>query len=198
MEFNQPSPEIGNQYLEDSALRNYLKVLVPESVMKSINNDLEQLGHKVATEYLEMAHQAEDNKPYLVKYDAYGKRIDEVKTNEGWRFFKPEAAKEGLIAIPYENQYAQYSRIYQVIKLYLFAPSSGLFSCPMAMSDGAAYTLRELSKTPGVENTPEMKEAYEHLTSRDPKQFWKSGQWMTEKRGKFSILTISFINYILC
>jgi hypothetical protein len=26
--------------------------------------------------------------------------------------------------------------------------------------------------------------AFEHLTSRSPDQFWTSGQWMTERRGK--------------
>ena len=25
--------------------------------------------------------------------------------------------------------------------------------------------------------------AYSHLTSRDPSQFWTSGQWMTERQG---------------
>lgn len=127
-DFNQPGPELGNQYLEDSALQSYLKIFVPPSVLEKINPDLEQFGDKVANEYLKMAQNAEEVKPYLVKHDAFGKRIDEIKTSEGWRFFKPEAAKEGLISIPYEGTYAQYSRIYQVIKLYLFAPSSGLYS----------------------------------------------------------------------
>lgn len=28
-----------------------------------------------------------------------------------------------------------------------------------------------------------MRHAFSHLTSRDPAQFWTSGQWMTERRG---------------
>lgn len=28
-----------------------------------------------------------------------------------------------------------------------------------------------------------LKNAFDHLTSRDPKKFWTSGQWMTERRG---------------
>ena len=63
---------------------------------------------------------------------------------------------------------------YQVAKLYMFAPASGLFSCPLAMTDGAAATLQLL----GVEGN-----ALRRLTSRDPKSFWTSGQWMTEPRG---------------
>lgn len=30
---------------------------------------------------------------------------------------------------------------------------------------------------------PELEPVYGHLTSRDPAQFWTSGQWMTEKAG---------------
>ena len=33
------------------------------------------------------------------------------------------------------------SRIYQAAKLFMFSPSSGLYSCPLAMTDGAARTI---------------------------------------------------------
>ena len=33
------------------------------------------------------------------------------------------------------------SRLHQFIKLYLFAPSSAVFGCPLAMTDGAARLL---------------------------------------------------------
>jgi hypothetical protein len=52
------------------------------------------------------------------------------------------SATEGLIAIPYENKFSIYSRLYQILKLYLYAPSSGMFSCPLAMTDGAAVTIQ--------------------------------------------------------
>lgn len=45
------------------------------------------------------------------------------------------------------------------------------------MSDGAAYTLRNLDRT----NKPHLEEAYQHLISRSAP--WTSGQWMTEKKG---------------
>lgn len=35
------------------------------------------------------------------------------------------SATEGMIAIPFENKYSIHSRLYQIVKLYLFAPSSG-------------------------------------------------------------------------
>lgn len=39
-----------------------------------------------------------------------------------------------LIAIGYERKYNEYSRIYQFAKQYLYAPSSAMYSCPLAMT----------------------------------------------------------------
>ncbi len=58
----------------------------------------------------------------------------------------------------------------------MYSPSSGLYSCPLAMTDGAAKTAESLGIT-----YPH--EAFSRLTSRDPDRFWTSGQWMTEKGG---------------
>ncbi|XP_030225788.1 acyl-CoA dehydrogenase family member 11-like isoform X2 [Gadus morhua] len=62
-------------------------------------------------------------------------------------------------------------------KLFLYSPSSGLFTCPLAMTDGAAKVIQSLGVPPAVDS------AYRRLTSRDPERFWTSGQWMTERRG---------------
>ena len=57
-----------------------------------------------------------------------------------------------------------------------------MINCPLAMTDGAAFTLRELKKE-GKYWSPELEKAFTHLTSKDPSKHWTSGQWMTEKRG---------------
>ncbi len=36
-----------------------------------------------------------------------------------------------------------------------------------------------------------LKEAYDHLISRDPNYFWTSGQWMTERKGGSDVGEIS-------
>src|SRR6185437_12913304 len=65
----------------------------------------------------------------------------------------------------------------QFARLYLFAPSSATYSCPLAMSDGAARCLELLA------SDDRQRAAFGHLTSRDPAQFWTAGQWMTERTG---------------
>ena len=56
----------------------------------------------------------------------------------------------------------------------MYHASSGLFGCPLAMTDGAAFTLRKTKD-------PELKAAFQRLTARE--NMWTSGQWMTEKKG---------------
>ena len=61
--------------------------------------------------------------------------------------------------------------------MYIFAPYSSTYSCPLAMTDGAARLI-ELSNDEFLK-----KEVYPRLITRDPKLFWTSGQWMTERPG---------------
>lgn len=51
------------------------------------------------------------------------------------------------MALAYERNPADsgYSRLIQMTKNFLFYPSSGLYSCPLAMTDGAAKTLEVLN-----------------------------------------------------
>lgn len=112
-----------------------------------MENDLIRFGAKVASkEYLEMSANAEDNKTVHEQFDAWGKRVDKLHTSEGWRFFKREAAIEELTYLPYRQdlkspEYNPNARLHQIVKLMLFQPSGGMVSCPLAMTDGAAFTL---------------------------------------------------------
>src|SRR5262249_7083341 len=94
-----------------------------------------------------------------------------------WRALHREAARRGLAAIPYERERGAWGRLHQFALLVLFGPSSAIYTCPLAMTDGAARTLL-------THASPEMaSRVVPRLTSRDPDQLWTSGQWMTERSG---------------
>eukprot|EP00095_Tigriopus_kingsejongensis_P011261 maker-scaffold708_size108518-snap-gene-0.18 protein:Tk11261 transcript:maker-scaffold708_size108518-snap-gene-0.18-mRNA-1 annotation:"hypothetical protein BRAFLDRAFT_122038" len=173
--FVQAEPKHHNAYLDDAFLSRNLRRMCPSSVLSDIEPDLERFGERVSSEIWDLGRQCEEQPPYAKQTNAWGTRIDEIVTCEAWKRMKTISAEEGLIALPYERTHGEYSRIHQVAKLFLFGPSSGLFSCPLAMTDGAAKTIEA--------NAIPMPEAFRHLTSRDPREFWTSGQWMTEKRG---------------
>ena len=176
-EFIQDGPHLQNSYESDDLLKSFLKSRLPAEVLKEISPDLSRFGARCVTDILSLGEKAQAQPPRLVSYDSWGKRIDQIEVSEAWKELDRVAAEEGLVAIGYERKQGAFSRVYQFAKLYLFHPSSAFYSCPLAMTDGAARVL-ELHGEPNLKAG-----AFRHLTSRDPKQFWTSGQWMTEKAG---------------
>jgi alkylation response protein AidB-like acyl-CoA dehydrogenase len=177
MEFFQEAPTLTNTFTTHRWLKAYLTYKLPEALRPAIFDDLTQLGSKCAGEYLELARQAEREKPFVVPFDPWGRRIDHLHVSRAWQDLQDISAREGMIAIGYHREHGEHSRLYQFAKLYLFHPSSAFFTCPLAMADGAAKVLETYGQT------PRHREAFVHLTSRDPARFWTSGQWMTERTG---------------
>ncbi len=62
--------------------------------------------------------------PQLVQYDSWGRRVDELRTSEGWRGLKDVYVREGLVAISYERKYGEHSRPYAFAKLFITAADS--------------------------------------------------------------------------
>ncbi len=175
--FLQKAPKLTNEYTQDQFIQDYLEAYMPSEVLNEIRPDLERFGERVATELIEYANACENNPPKLISYNAYGERVDEIKVAPEWDKLGDVAAEEGLIAIGYERKYGEFSRLYQFTKLYLYTPSSAIYACPLAMTDGATRLI-EIYGDDFLKGTP-----YSGLTSRDPKQFLTSGQWMTERTG---------------
>jgi alkylation response protein AidB-like acyl-CoA dehydrogenase len=175
--FVQAAPQLGNQYRDDQFLRSYLQRKVPAATLSTIAPDLDQLGEIAGGELYALQLADRENEPTLVQWDAWGNRIDRIEVTPLWRRAAEIAAQAGLIAIPYERAHGRYSRIHQFAAVYLFHPSSDVYTCPLAMTDGAARTL-SLSN-----NAQLIERAVPRLTSRDPARAWTSGQWMTESTG---------------
>jgi len=175
--FIQEIPKLNNEFTDDLFLQDYLKSYFPKETLQEITIDLTLFGKRVATEFIEWARDAEVNKPKLVQFDAYGNRVDEIIVAEGWKKLEKVAAEEGLVAIGYERKYGSFSRLYQFAKLYLYAPSSAVYICPLAMTDGAARLI-EIYGNDFLKG-----EIFQGLTSRNPATFLTSGQWMTERTG---------------
>lgn len=185
-EFFQSPPRLRNQYDDDALLRAYLRWRLPPNVLADVEPGLQKLGQRVVTDILALDRAAEASPPLLVPFDAWGRRIDRIETSDAWRELDRVSATEGIVATAYERKHGELSRIHQFARLYLFAPSSALYSCPLAMTDGAARFLERF----GDDKT---RPVFEHLTSRDPDQFWTSGQWMTERTGGSDVAGTSTI-----
>lgn len=177
MQFQQAPPTLGNQYEDDSVLRSYLRRSVPADVLREIEPTLVEMGRLAGGDLYQMQLADRLNEPTLTQWDAWGNRIDRIELTPLWRVAERVAAEHGVVATAYEQEHGRFSRVHQCALAYLFTPSTDIYSCPLAMTDGAARTLL------GSGNLALIERAVPHLTSRDPKEFWTSGQWMTEITG---------------
>lgn len=146
-------PRIGNIYLEDQAIQRYTRRYIGEN--REFQGELERLGDKFANEYLVQARNAEMFHPILEQFDTYGRRVDKLHLSEGWKTLSKYTAQDGIVALAYEKDkfgLKELQRYGQLVVLTMFQASSGLYGCPLAMTDGAAYILR--SK---LQNNPENK-----------------------------------------
>src|SRR5262245_51287791 len=175
--FNQPAPTLGNQYDDDRVLRSYLRRALPEDMLRAVEPSLVELGRLAGGELYQLQLADRLNEPTLTQWDAWGQRVDRIEVTPLWRRAERLAAEFGVVAAAYEPTYGRFARPYQFALAYLFHPSTDVYTCPLAMTDGAARTLLRSG------NRALIQRAIPHLTSRDPAQFWTSGQWMTETTG---------------
>ena len=177
MPFNQTPPTLGNQYEDDRVLRSYLKRVLPPGMLLEIEPSLREMGRMSGDELYRLQLADRLNEPVLTQWDAWGNRIDQIELTPLWRVAERIAAEHGVVATAYERKHGRFSRVHQCALAYLFTPSTDIYSCPLAMTDGAAHTLLTSGNQSLIER------AVPHLTTRKPAEFWTSGQWMTELTG---------------
>ncbi|HEX6070538.1 MAG TPA: acyl-CoA dehydrogenase family protein [Longimicrobiaceae bacterium] len=177
MPFLQPPPRLGNQYDDDRVLRSLLRHILPAPMLRDLEPGLRELGRLAGGPLYDLQLADRLNEPRLTQWNAWGERIDQIELTPLWREAERLAAEHGIVAAAYEPTHGPLARVHQFALVYLFTPSTDLYSCPLAMTDGAARTLIDAGEIALVER------AVPRLTSRDPALFWTSGQWMTEATG---------------
>ena len=177
MAFQQAPPTLGNQYDDDRVLRSYLARVFQGEAFGQVEKSLFEMGRLAGRELYDLQLADRLNEPTLTQWDAWGNRIDKIELTPLWRRAERIAAEHGVVATAYEQTHGSLSRVHQCALAYLFTPSTDIYSCPLAMTDGAARTLLTSGNQQLVER------AVPHLITRDPKEFWTAGQWMTELTG---------------
>ncbi|HEY2962244.1 MAG TPA: acyl-CoA dehydrogenase family protein [Pyrinomonadaceae bacterium] len=175
--FQQAPPTLGNQYEDDRVLRSYLTRVFPAEMLTEIEPSLREMGRLAGGELYQLQLADRLNEPKLTQWDAWGNRIDEIELTRLWQLAERIAVEHGVVATAYERKHGALSRVHQCALAYLFTPSTDIYSCPLAMTDGAARTLIASGNQKLIER------AVPHLITREPSAFWTAGQWMTELTG---------------
>jgi acyl-CoA dehydrogenase len=176
MAFFQAPPALGNQFLDDRVLRGFVARTFDADARKTVEPELLSLGELAGGELYRMQLSDRHNEPVLTPWDAWGHRVDRIEVSPLWQRAAREAAERGLVATGHEGKLGALSRMHQFLLVYLFDGSTDVYTCPLAMTDGAATTLK-------AHGGPVAERALSRLLSRDPQLMWTSGQWMTERTG---------------
>ncbi len=175
--FYQDLPPPPDLYQADRALHAELRRRLPDDVATKMAPAFEALGKATADELPRLADEAERDVPRHVPYDPWGRRIDELRVSPAWTELKHFSARHGIVATGYDESLGAHRRIAQATLLHLFSASSATAMCPLAMTDAAARVLTDIAPAPLRDRL------VPRLTSRDPRTFITSGQWMTERTG---------------
>ena len=177
MAFFQQPPRLHHPLHDDRVLRSFLDRVLPPEARRIVLPALEDLGELARGRLYARSLEDRPNEPRLVSFDPWGRRIDRVETTRLWEEAREVACDFGLVGLPYERKVGELSRVHQAASIHLFHPSSDVYTCPLAMSDGAAKTLVV------HDHRALLDRSLPRLTARSTARSWTSGQWMTERTG---------------
>ena len=187
--FNQPKPlSNSNLFLSDTPLREALsrqQAGWDADVLASLG---QQLG---SAESIELGRLANANPPDLLRYDAMGERLDDVRFHPAWHLLM-----QGLIAnrvhnLPWQEDARIGSAVARAARFILHAQVEAGTLCPVTMTFGAIPLLQKyLPAEFRGWLKPLMSDRYDpHLQSGDQKKGVLIGMGMTEKQGGSDVLS---------
>lgn len=176
--FLQTPAVIPNAWTSDRALRETVAFHLGEDIYAEAEPELARMGGvATAPETLALALQAESEPPQHQPYSTWGHRVDVIEVSSAYTELGRIGVEAGVTALPYEDSpYGSAARVVWGGLMAMWGPSSALYSCPVAMTDGAARTLL-------LHGDLDDMGVVGRLTTRNFEQAWTSGQWMTETGG---------------
>jgi hypothetical protein len=57
--------------------------------------------------------------PILVQYDHWGRRVDDLRTSEGWRELTARAINNGYVSISHTRPHSEFSRVFAFAKVLI-------------------------------------------------------------------------------
>jgi acyl-CoA dehydrogenase len=79
-------------------------------------------------------------KPVLTQWDAWGRRIDRIELTTAWQEGPHITTRHAVLAAGHEAN--EHARLEEFARVYLYHVASEFYTCPLAMTDGAATAIK--------------------------------------------------------
>ncbi|MFA0961641.1 acyl-CoA dehydrogenase family protein [Roseivirga sp. BDSF3-8] len=174
------SPSL-NFYRSDVIFRHVISKELKPGTLEEINDRLEELGERAATEMDALSLQADKHGPELVKRNFLGETVDEIRFHPAYESLTRLAVKSGMFSLKWDPQYRE--RFGPERHRVGFAPGflftlveNGLY-CPLCMTDGAA---RLVDKYCADEDRERL---MPHIWTENAEDLYTGAMFLTEKAG---------------
>ncbi len=187
--FNQPAPLTNsNLFLSDRAL------------CEAVNREgadwdadlLASIGQQLGTaESLELGRLANVNPPELLRYDASGTRLDDVRFHPAWHLLMQGLCANRVHNLAWEEEARKGAFVARAARFILHAQVEAGTLCPITMTHAATPLLQQaLPRAFHDWLTPLLSDRYDsHLAPGNQKRGLLIGMGMTEKQGGSDVLS---------
>lgn len=187
--FNQPTPlNNSNLFLSDTALR---EAVVREGA--GWDGDLlASIGQQLGTaESLELGRLANSNPPELLRYDATGARLDDVRFHPAWHLLMQGLCANRVHNLAWQEDAREGAFVARAARFLLHAQVEAGTLCPITMTFAATPLLQHALPAPFRDwLSPLLSDRYDpHLAPGGQKRGLLIGMGMTEKQGGSDVLS---------
>jgi len=187
--FNQPAPLTNsNLFLSDRALCEAVNREGADWDAELLASIGQQLG---TAESLELGRLANANPPELLRYDASGTRLDDVRFHPAWHLLMQGLCANRVHNLAWEEEARKGAFVARAARFILHAQVEAGTLCPITMTHAATPLLQQaLPRAFHDWLTPLLSDRYDsHLAPGNQKRGLLIGMGMTEKQGGSDVLS---------
>ncbi len=146
--------------------------------------DLSRFGAEMGSaEWIELGHQANQNKPELYTHDRYGRRTDEVRFHPAYHRFMQKSIEEGIHSSHWTDPKPG-AHTARAAKSYMMSQNEAGHGCPITMTSAAIPALKHQTELYDQWAAKVMAREYDYRNiSHTEKNGLTIGMAMTEKQG---------------
>nr|WP_249310465.1 acyl-CoA dehydrogenase family protein [Bacillus sp. FJAT-49736] len=168
-----------NWYSDDPILTRYARRYLSKAILEYVEPVFEKTGKIAAGEIDKRAvYSDRDGAPKLVRYNRKGEEINEIWYNEGYLQTVKDGFGTGVVSLRYdEDAPEKIPFMVNSILLYLLCEAETGFTCPVGLSQSAAFVLEKFG------SVQQKREYLTRLASTDPELHAQGATFLTEIQG---------------